>query len=1251
MSNSNNESDPPDTSEPVSTLGRIEIACDRFEQAWHEGRPPRIEDFLELVPAVGRNLLLLELVRVDLECRWRLSSADPAGGNLSVNAETISQIADWLPKQPRLEDYLARYPALGTADEFPVEVIVQEYDTRRRWGDSPAHNEYFERFPGRRTQLADLLSRQDRELAAGKTSTFTGSQLESKERQVCCPECHTDFEVAGETSLTEITCRSCGHSFNLAGDATVDRSAPGGSTERPHETVGAGSSKSRSHTPASQRYRVLRPHAKGGLGQVSLAIDEELHREVAFKELLEHHAHSSNSRSRFIVEAEITGSLEHPGVVPVYGMGHYSDGRPYYAMRFIRGESMKKAIKRFHQGDTAGGDHGPKTLELRRLLGQFIDICNAVQYAHSRHVLHRDLKPDNVMLGKFGETLVVDWGLARLLSQSPQQQEAEELPLRLSSASGSAPTQLGSIIGTPGYMSPEQVEGRITDLGPASDVYSLGATLYSILTDQRPVTSRSIPEMIEKVTRGEFPRPRQIAPRVPRALEAICLKAMALGPDDRYPSASDLAEDVEHWLADEPVSAYQETLPERVGRWTRRHRAWTQAGAIALVLVAVVSVVAAMVVDAARKSEEIARGKAETLAGHNEILANDERAARQEARTRFADARNAVDTWLTGASYALQHYPGVQQIRRQLLEKAAEDFERFAEQRSDDAALETERGRAYLRLGDVQRLLGESADAENAYRLALSLFKRLSQSNPEMDDCRLELASSHVKLGLVLADVGNQDADQEYQVAIAELGGIAKAYPEKTRFRDSLGTALLNRAVLQVQAGARQEAEQTLRESIGHFEFLLQAESGERRYHSGLATALNILGQILTENGFYQDALVQLDKATAGFNTLVEDEPDNPEYLESLAATRIYSAGVLRRLGRYNQELDAYGEAVIDYQALTKALPDVPFFMENLALTRSDHGYLLHELGDTAKARTELTEASSVFERLATDVPQIPRYHEGQAACLALLGEVLSDLGRNEEAKSHCLAAVDIYQRLADVFSEEPQYRERLAVTTSHLGRVSHKLGDDDEALRLFQSAIEILDDLIESSPEIPGYRNELAFTWRHLGVLHWEAGDTLQAEKSLQQSLDLRQHLAATWDSPEYLNNLAKFLVECVAPGLRNPQRAIEAARRAWDKTPQNAFYCSTLGAACCRAADWQTAVEILHEAIRLRKEGSGRAWFFLGMAQWHLGESDEAEKSYNLACRWMATNRPDNPDLKRIRDEAAELLGKSDEVAPTTQ
>jgi eukaryotic-like serine/threonine-protein kinase len=392
-------------------------------------------------------------------------------------------------------------------------------------------------------------------------------------------------------------------------------------------------------TSAGRRFRILRPHAQGGIGKVSVALDAELQREVALKQIKPERADDTDSRARFLQEAKVTGRLEHPGIVPVYGLGKDSKGRPFYAMRFVGGMSLDEAIGQFHRADTdPRRDPRERMRTLRHLLARFIDVCQTVAYAHSQGVLHRDLKPANVLLGPFNESLVVDWGLAKLLGRVPgdpagakpaagsdprrgtdgaddEQPDRpgpreDRLPSREDSdaagaESGSVPpigltssteTAAGTAFGTPAYMSPEQAEGRVDQLGPASDVYSLGAMLFTLLSGRAPFDFVwcDVTALLDRVRLGEFPPPRQVNARVPRALEAVCLKAMANRAEDRYGSATALAEEIERWLADDPVAAYREPAPARLARWGRRHKPIV-AGAAALLITAVVALSAGVI--------------------------------------------------------------------------------------------------------------------------------------------------------------------------------------------------------------------------------------------------------------------------------------------------------------------------------------------------------------------------------------------------------------------------------------------------------------------------------------------------------------------------------------------------------------------------------------------------------------------------------------------------------------------------------
>jgi len=389
-------------------------------------------------------------------------------------------------------------------------------------------------------------------------------------------------------------------------------------------------------TAQGRRFRVLRPHAQGGLGAVFVALDSELNREVALKEILDRHADDLVNRARFLMEAEITGRLEHPGIVPVYGLGTYADGRPYYAMRFVRGDSLKEAIAAFHADTGLKAEPGRQSLELRKLLRRFLDVCNAIDYAHSRGVLHRDIKPGNVIVGKYGETLVVDWGLAKPIGHREPRMPSDERTLWPSSARGSAETLPGTALGTPAYMSPEQAAGEIDRLGPRSDVYSLGATLYSLLTGRPPFGGAPVDEILRMVTKGAFPPPRQIDPALNRALEAICLKAMALKPEDRYATPRALADDVERWIADEPVTALPESTGSRLARWSRRNRAWVRAGAAALVVVLITTGAFAVQQTRSAARERQARNREHQAAAR-------ERQAHAVAQTRLGQVEKAND--------------------------------------------------------------------------------------------------------------------------------------------------------------------------------------------------------------------------------------------------------------------------------------------------------------------------------------------------------------------------------------------------------------------------------------------------------------------------------------------------------------------------------------------------------------------------------------------------------------------------------
>ena len=257
-------------------------------------------------------------------------------------------------------------------------------------------------------------------------------------------------------------------------------------------------------------------------------------------------------------------------------------------------------------------------------------------------MLHRDVKPGNIIVGKHGETLVVDWGLAKPLGRSEPGNETGERTLVPSSTSGKSETLPGSALGTPAYMSPEQARGELDRLVPRSDVYSLGATLYYVLTGRPPYNGDDGGEILRRAQSGDFARPGQLDPAIDKAIEAICLKAMAAEPQDRYATARALVDDLERWAADEPITAWSEPLAGRARRWARRNRtAVTTAAAVVLVALAGTAVVLAV---QTRANAALMRANAAlTAANAREARANaDLAAANDREQARFALAMDAI---------------------------------------------------------------------------------------------------------------------------------------------------------------------------------------------------------------------------------------------------------------------------------------------------------------------------------------------------------------------------------------------------------------------------------------------------------------------------------------------------------------------------------------------------------------------------------------------------------------------------------
>jgi len=777
-------------------------------------------------------------------------------------------------------------------------------------------------------------------------------------------------------------------------------------------------------TSGGGRFRLLRHHARGGIGVVFVALDSELHREVALKQIQPQHADDPNSRARFLIEAEVTGRLEHPGIVPVYGLGANHQGRPFYAMRFVRGQSLKEAVESFHRADRQSSrDPAERTLALRQLLGRFVDVCNAIAYAHSRGVIHRDLKPANILLGPYGETLVVDWGLAKVVGRDdPTPQPAAEMTLRPATPSGSSETMAGTAIGTPMYMSPEQAEGRLAQIGPASDIYGLGATLYYLVTGRPALEDLDVEEILERVRRGEFPPPRQVNPRVPAALEAIVLKAMALGPSDRYPSAHALAEEVERWLADEPVSACREPLWERTRRWMRRRRT-TVAALAAAVLASTVGLAAVLVVqtraNASLKSANLdlaAANQRASDANRDLVLAN------TRERARFDLSLEAIKTFHAGVSEdVLLKQKQFDGLRTRLLQGATDFYQRLEDllagqaDRRSRAAL----GQAYHDIGGLTAKIGSQTEALRALKRGLEL--RLALAAEETSDAatKLEAGQSLIAVGELQEATGESSAAlASYEQARNLLEPLAESDPDSAPFRAAVAKCLYGIARAQ--------------------------------YHTGHAAL----------------SLASHEQARAIRERLAESNPDFTQFQSDLALSYHDIGSIHRASGHSTLALKSYERARAIGQKLADANPSVTQFQSDLAQSYNDIGFLQQETGNLDLALASLEQARAINQTLADANPAVTLFEGDLAQTHQVIGSIQDQTGHPVEALASYERARAILQKLADRYPTLTMYQSRLAMNHSYVGLVRQRAGRPAEAAAEFRRAVAIMERLSNLQPD-----------------------------------------------------------------------------------------------------------------------------------------------------------------------------------------
>jgi tetratricopeptide (TPR) repeat protein len=822
------------------------------------------------------------------------------------------------------------------------------------------------------------------------------------------------------------------------------------------------------------RYTLSRLHAQGGLGKVWLARDHDLNREVALKEIQPEAAAHPETWRRFLKEAQVTGQLEHPNIIPVYELGRRpEDDQPFYTMRFARGRTMRQAIADHHEQRKQGK---ADALALHRLLQAFASICQAIGYAHTRGVIHRDLKPENVVLGAFGEVLVLDWGLAKV-SDEPEE-EGPHKSVEISAEARSDQTRAGSQLGTPSYMAPEQAEGRLDLIDPRTDIYGLGGILFEILTGVPPNKGKTTLEVIDAILSGPAPRARSVDSSVPRALDAICAKALAKARNERYKKATELAEDIERWLADEPVAVYRDPLTTRFARWGRRHKRMASGLAVFLVSTAAMFALVAYLVNLERARTEVQRQLA--AANGAKAIAN------------FRLANEAADGMLMEVGdVELADIPQMETVRKKLLAKAKASYEKFLEQKGDEPVVHWGAGRAEARLGNVLDLLGDSKDADAAYSHAIAVLKPLAADDPDNADYRRDLAYAYNGRGILWKKLNRfRDAEADLTEAIRLRKALADASSATVDDRQALAFSRYQLgAVLARVAGRRREQEDAYREAVEAQNGLVAAQRARPELRATLGRFLNNLGMLLASDRS-DDAAKTFREALAIENALVEQSPAFPGSRWQLArAANNLGALLARSPVKTDEPALLYQRARALLESLSAEFPSIPQYRRELSSVYFNLATDELKSGHREAALRDFRKAAELLAALTRDHADVVDYRQKASAASIQVYALLAEQNRTD-ADRQLREALDGQDALVGKYPDVTEYADSAGRDYYIVARMLAARKDYPAALRYIAPAIKYHRAVLAKLPSDRPAKGRLAEDLLVLAQASLSAGD-----------------------------------------------------------------------------------------------------------------------------------------------------------------
>ncbi|MBX9622315.1 MAG: serine/threonine protein kinase [Gemmataceae bacterium] len=841
-------------------------------------------------------------------------------------------------------------------------------------------------------------------------------------------------------------------------------------------------------------FRIVREVGRGGMGVVYEAEQLSLGRRVALKVLPFAAVLDPRHLQRFKNEARAAASLDHPHAVKVFGVGE-DRGVHYLAMQFVDGRSLADLIRERRGEASPAGSRDPTrdlapdptppqaappsgsrspadAAYVRRVAEWTAQAADALEHAHGLGVVHRDIKPGNLLVDGRGHLFVADFGLARV---------------------GADPgvTGTGDVLGTVRYMSPEQAQAKHGLVDHRSDVYSLGATLYELLTLAPAFPGDDPRAVLNDVISVDPVRPRALDRRVPKDLETVALKCLEKDPARRYATAGELAADLRRFLAGEPVRAKRPTARRRAWGWVRRNPART--GLLAVAGVALAGGVAGLLWHNARLREAADRER--SLAGQ---------AARQkEAADRQRDAaRRAVDDMYTQvAERWLADAPGLQPLQREFLLKALSHYDELAAEDGGTPAGGADAARAAARVGVIEYRLGRYAEAEKVLDRAVAAFRALAAEEPDHPGHRPDLADALNTLGGVYRATGRRpEAERAWGEMLGVLGPAAEADP---RGRRLLVMGAHNLGVLLSEEGRGKEAESVLRRALALCERSPDGRPPDdgRRFLPGVRMTL---GQVCAQTGRPAEA----EKLyRAGLDDLGEAAPERDALVgpawARLRAMLYLNLGVLRaNAGRRKEAEGPLREAEAGLERLAALYPAVTEYREHLGSARINLGKVFRDSGRPAEAEPVFRRGLDTLRQLAAEVPDQPNPRVLLADVCDALGNLMEGAGRAAEAEPLLREGLAALEPVADRPGGPPPLRQLLARRSFNHAKTLSDLGRPGEAGEAYRRSIRVLTRLADEFPGEAEHRRDLARCLNNLGFLYVEAGDCARAEDAWQAAL-----------------------------------------------------------------------------------------------------------------------------------------------------